>query len=481
MAVGRFPGRRTVTLARVPSKKKNSRKRHTHRQGLSGNPQRRAQQLQQREAGDSSVLASLAYRLAGGAEPAPWWPESYERILAAARAVAWPSRLIDVETQACDVVGDEFFTRFDSESRGLHPAQWLVGLAEETGAALHASIEDGGGDWEQLWGLLCGLELTAPQPPPFEEDETRKLAREMFPDIRDPYEVAQAEAAKAAGLLTERGLAAGGVTSAIGPVAAGDPVFARDAYGSRVLLTAPFRYGGDEPDHWYAWDIDLCWLGVIVGAGVFGSADDALAEWQDAVGAAASGAALAPCPAESTPLLLDSCLQTGPLSEMLQGSEPRELIREYYRMRRRARALVWPAGDDKGVPFDHGPAHQAFQDWYAARHDDVPDDFGETVATILQQWGPPNHPDEQSLYACSPHRIEMTAHLLRHSYSPEYADEALLVLPEWTQWCISQSGLDGEFVAGSLEAARAAASLAGSDVDADGDDPDDKAPFRRKE
>ncbi len=43
-----------------------------------------------------------------------------------------------------------------------------------------------------------------------------------------------------------------------------------------------------HPDHWYAWDIDLDWIAVVVGAGVFASAEGALREWRDAAGPAAS-------------------------------------------------------------------------------------------------------------------------------------------------------------------------------------------------
>src|SRR4029453_3105575 len=91
--------------------------------------------------------------------------------------------------------------------------------------------------------------------------------------------------------------------------------------------------------HWYAWDIDSCWLLTVVGAGGFGSAQDALAEWQPARGPPA-GAALAPRTPAASARLLATCLATGPLSDMLEGSEPRELIREYYRLRRRAHVLT---------------------------------------------------------------------------------------------------------------------------------------------
>ena len=234
----------------------------------------------------------MAYALAGGAEPAPWWGESDRRILAAARAVAWPSRLVDLETQACQLVGDEFYERLNSGLAGLHPSQWLRALAEQAGAALQTSVTAGTDDWPQLWALLCGLALTTP--PGDAESETAKLARATFPDIQDPYETALAEAGQAAKLLADRGLSPGTGLPADGCRAAGNPLVARDAYGSRFLLVAPFGYDHESADHWYAWDIDSCWLLTVAGAGVFESAQDALAEWQHAVGPAASGTALSP-------------------------------------------------------------------------------------------------------------------------------------------------------------------------------------------
>ena len=126
----------------------------------------------------------MAYALAGGAQPSPWWDESHQRILAAARALAWPSRLVDLETQACRIVGDEFDQRLNDESSGMQPSEWLTTLAEETGTALRASVADGAGDWRQLWALLCGLALTVP--PGYTENETVKLAREPSPASRTP-------------------------------------------------------------------------------------------------------------------------------------------------------------------------------------------------------------------------------------------------------------------------------------------------------
>ena len=188
---------------------------------------------------------------------------------------------------------------------------------------------------------------------------------------------------------------------------------------------------------------------------------------------------------ETTARLLAPCLETGPLSDLLQGSEPRELIREYYRLRRRARDLVSAIGSPDAragaAPFDAGPALEAFLGWYAAQSGDAPPVAAEDVGTILDVWGPRKPLDERVFYACSPHRIEMTARLIRDGYLAEHANAALRLLPRWTQWCIEQSGLDGDFAARSRGAALTEAAAL---VDEETGEPDaerDETPFRRQE
>jgi len=250
----------------VSSRKRNSGKPRTRRQGVSGNPQRRARQLQEQRAQgqpvfgqlprepweDRAAFRELAYRLAGGAPDEAWWRESHERILARARALTWPSCLVDLETQACQIVGDEFYDRLQSPGSGLHPAQWLRALAEQTGAALRAELARGGDDWQGLWALLRGLALTTPAMIGV-SGEAAVRAREMFPDIKDPRETTLAEAGEVAALLADRGLEpgagrpAGGSPAGRGtpgcprrvrqPSAAGGPVqLRRGRTGSLVCL-----------------------------------------------------------------------------------------------------------------------------------------------------------------------------------------------------------------------------------------------------
>jgi hypothetical protein len=75
----------------------------------------------------------------------------------------------------------------------------------------------------------------------------------------------------------------------------------------------------------------------------------------------------------------------------------------------------------------------------------------------------------------------MAAHLIRDGYFPGYANAALRLLPEWTQWCIGQSGLNGDFAAQSRAAALTEAAAL---VDEEAHDPAaerNEAPFRRQE
>jgi hypothetical protein len=73
------------------------------------------------------------------------------------------------------------------------------------------------------------------------------------------------------------------------------------------------------------------------------------------------------------------------------------------------------------------------------------------------EWGPDVPPDERAFYACSPHRIETCASLLRDTYEPDPVNKALLLLPDWVQWCARKTELNGEFADRALAAARAEA------------------------
>ena len=90
----------------MASKKRASRKGGSGkggRAGLSGNPQRRAVQLHERE--HRHVPSFQAPSTPYSYRPPDWWQESHESVLARVRGAEWPSDRFGAETLAGEIVG----------------------------------------------------------------------------------------------------------------------------------------------------------------------------------------------------------------------------------------------------------------------------------------------------------------------------------------------------------------------------------------
>jgi hypothetical protein len=175
---------------------------------------------------------------------------------------------------------------------------------------------------------------------------------------------------------------------------------------------------------------------------------------------------------------------------MLAGGEHRELIREYFRSRRRGQLVLGslPGEGQEAAPVFAAEIDTApFVDWYAGQHADAPlpgkfrKQAAETAGFLLDAWGPHEHPAEETVYSCSPHRVEMLGRLVRDDYLPKEGNAVLALLPDWVQWCADRAGLPAALAAPALEAARAEAANPVSDDHGPGDEGGDGAPFRRKE
>jgi hypothetical protein len=228
----------------------------------------------------------------------------------------------------------------------------------------------------------------------------------------------------------------------------------------------------------------------VVGAGAFGSAEDALAEWRDAVDMTAADARLSPCPGELAAWLVGPSARSGLLGDMLAGGEHRELIREHFRSRRRGQLVLGslPGDGREAAPVFAAEIDTApFVDWYAGQHADAPKpgkfrkQAAETAEFLLDAWGPREHPAEETVYSCSPHRVEMLGRLVKDDYLPKEGNAVLALLPDWVQWCADRAGLPAALAAAALEAARAEAANPVAGDHGPGDEDRDGAPFRRKE
>jgi hypothetical protein len=220
-------------------------------------------------------------------------------------------------------------------------------------------------------------------------------------------------------------------------------------------------------------------MGAVMAASPCPSPAEALAEWRTAVGPAATASGLSPCPPDLAMRLLDPALALGTIWEMVHGGEPRELMREYFRLSHRAYLLAEyladnfpettedePPGEEEEEDAEEQETEdtmQSFLNWHAERTPNASVKSRNLTAlaleTLIDAWTPFMSPDKAMFCACSPHRIQDTGILLRDDYDPDDANSALGLLPEWVQWCAERSGLDSESTARSLEAARAQAAI----------------------
>jgi hypothetical protein len=478
-----------VAAKKHPSRRKSGKSAKTGAR-LSGNPQLRAKQLQERATSyassqwdsDGEATTPLSDRLPASVatgrdswtRPAPWWPRSHERILDRVRTTGWPTDPLAVETLAGQVVGDELFMRVNSQGvTGVYPFQWMEALVEATSTALQAAITanpaetaDGATDWPKLWAFLTGL-----------------WDRSILGLLDNAAALLADEAA------TEGHAQAG--NAVLAPMAhvqeTGDILMARDTYGSRVLLTADYTllFPSDPASfptqpHCYAWDVDWCVAGTVVGAGAFKDAAGALTWWRAQVGPAAGEAALTtPRPLEFL-RLLQPALAIGTLLDAgIVGNEPQEVLREYYRLHARAVAIaayfkdeVYKARKSPDPDETGEELTEAFLAWHAANagpnapalaDPDSDTDGGElstseALEIILAAWGPLFSPAD-IYYTCSPHRIEAAATTIRSDYDPEDAAPALRLLPAWTDWCLTRHQIAPAPAARSRAAARSHSAL----------------------
>jgi hypothetical protein len=376
-----------------------------------------------------------------------WWGQSHETVLTQVRNTEWPARPLDVETLAGRLAGDEFHARMNAPGPrdGMTPKGWFGALIETAMAAMTADLAENRASWQRLWAFCCGLA---------DEEVAEQLAAEA--DKFDDLGVAPDPSVP---------------LSWYQPAQDGDVLVARDAYGDRFLLAAPFSdlVRPAAADHWYAWDIDSCGIEMVVAGGAHDSADSALAEWRQAVGPAAASAQFSPCPPQLGVRLLDPAHNNPIQLECVDGEEPPEFFREILRQSRRAADLSayltrrLHRESSGAAAEERDEAINDFLDQHApgsvARA--LPGSGYDRLATehaldlLLNEWGPDVPPDERAFFACSPHRIEACTDLMRDSYEPDAVNEALSLLPDWVQWCARRIGLGDEFTQRAMAAARA--------------------------
>jgi hypothetical protein len=227
---------------------------------------------------------------------------------------------------------------------------------------------------------------------------------------------------------------------------AGEVLWTRDRYGSRIAVIAPF--GTPEgPIRWYLWDIDACdFAPMPVHAAFYASPEEALAAWQLGVGAVAAGGT-SWRRIDDSRLLED--LLPNPQEIAAMGGESAEQLAEYHRCRSLAESVLEQPPvitlKARETALDAGPA--AFAAWWRKRADrPEPEGLDGLIEDLFEAW-PVIAPD--LFDTCSPHRVEATAGRIRSEYP---GDQAVLfaLLTDWVTWLAERSGLPADLLDRSL-------------------------------
>ncbi|GAA0734350.1 hypothetical protein Drose_35030 [Dactylosporangium roseum] len=237
-----------------------------------------------------------------------------------------------------------------------------------------------------------------------------------------------------------------------GHAVTGSVLWARDVYGTRWAVVAPFTSVAG-PDRWYLWDVDTCGYEVLtVHSGFHASAESAVAAWRESVGQVAAGGAVLTAVEDSE--TLDALLR-GEVEGIRIGGEGEEQYAEFLRSRRlggtarkavrrmRGRAFVRLTATDAKAQFAKRLRQLDYHGGIIGEGDDAgpvgPDELAEELA---ESWSPRDHP---TLYPfCSPHKVAVAVLHLRDFYQEDFAAELVALLPEWIRFLAEHTAMSAE-------------------------------------
>lgn len=334
---------------------------------------------------------------------------------------------VELEDELCRRLGahQRQFDELQADERTLDqyvpPDMFLRAVAEASARAVAAALDEAAtvpDGWRPPWRVLTAVDAVIPVP-------EREVTAEAIKALR--------RHAKAR-LLPDTPADAR-MTASVR--------WARDAYGSRFGIVAPFSRP-DGPDRWYLWDVDACGIAPLtVHSGYYATAAEAEAMWRAGVGPAAAGRAEF-APVDDVALLGELLPFAG--GERFGGEDERQLA-EYHRSRRLARVVIETAGPPGSRPpavLDPAKAVREFTAWLSARGR-ATEDLEDQVVELADAWGGTDQPI--ALYGtCSPHHVAHTVSSLRDFFQADFADELIALLPEWITWLAERTGMAPELV-----------------------------------
>src|SRR5215212_7621857 len=271
--------------------------------------------------GDSSTGAGASAwgdfeSLVGPRERPGWFDPSITAVLDRANGVVATRGPRQLEEVTAGLLGAELH-RAMHEEHGLWLDWWFERLIELAVARIRVEASHADG-WQAPWWLLHGL--TSVGPPALAAAAQTALGRARKELAKDAYQ----SQPKWLRLLPRIS-------------ATGEVWQMRDVYGARFAVIAGFTYPDGTDRSVFLFDIDACGLVDLVGAGVFDDVDQAAVVWRATVGDAADHAHPTPVVTGDQLSCLVHC-QTG--EDMVKGMEPRAVMDNWFRARRRTHDLV---------------------------------------------------------------------------------------------------------------------------------------------
>lgn len=232
----------------------------------------------------------------------------------------------------------------------------------------------------------------------------------------------------------------------------------RDGYGGRIAVIAGFTYPARADPSMFLFDIDACGFTTLAGAGSYDDVEQAAAAWRASVGQAADGTAPAPV---DTPETLHALVHWDDGEETLRGEEPRLVMDNWFRARRRLHDLAeilrkrrtpLPAWRNLYREVDAEPSIEAFTTWYNQRHGTAP--VADAVAALVYEWLEGALPGTERVVA--PARITFIRTLMNDWIADDPVTiGAKTLLPDWVRWNGEQDHLPAHLLDHALATATA--------------------------
>jgi hypothetical protein len=401
-----------------------------------------------------SVLAAFGDVLGGLRQRPRWFDESLTAVLDEASVLMTAQGPRELEDAAARLLGAEQYRRLELHESGLWFDWWFTELAEA--AMIRARDAIAGGDpdtWQPCVRLLHSMTgLGSPALAGAVHARLGRLTKSLPRNLADTQP-------RWLHLLAK-------IT------ATGQLWHMHDRYGGRIAIIAGFTYPGGADPSVFLFDIDACGFTKLAGAGTFDDVEQAAAAWQASVGQDADGTAPLPVQAPQT---LHALVHWNEGEETLRGDEPRPVMDNWFRARRRLDDLAHtlrkqrtplPAWRSLYQDVEAESSADAFTTWYTQRHGHAPDP--DATAALAYEWLEGVLPGTERVVA--PARIRFIRTLIDDWIPDDPVTIATkTLLPDWIRWNGEQDNLPAQLIDPAI--ATATATVIPADPDGGPDHP----------